>query len=130
MARRSDDRAPAAKRFNGQRRDFILHADGTIEGSTPTEQGVLMSLCIRRGQLAHAQTVGNDLRRVQPSTPEREASEIRAAIERATPLDVLLAEKQVEILSIEHQFSHTGRLSVAVAWRDLSTGARATTTNG
>jgi hypothetical protein len=126
LSRRSAAGAPDAERYDGMRRDFTLHADGQIEGSTTVEQGVLLSLCVRRGQIAHAPKIGNDLRGVRPSTREREASEIRTAIRQSTPLDRMLEDREVEILSIAHDFGG-GRLSFHVEWRDLTTNTTRTT---
>lgn len=122
-------RPPAALRFDGQTRDFPLSATGFYEESHPVDQQVALALCVSRGAIASASTIGNKLRTI--SRVGRNTAETLARTYIREGLAPFIAGKSIEVQDVQVDTSVPGRLLFAVTYLNLEaaylTGNRART---
>lgn len=116
---------PAAPRYDGATRDWLLDSTGSYRGLHPVDLGMAMSFCQQKGDCPAAPEVGNELRKL----PYLDAVDIEAQIEvkvrDAYPCSRYLAEGKVRIDSIEHEIKGESHgLAVVVLYTNLDTGER------
>lgn len=113
--------APNAIRFEGSTRDWVLESDGSgkFVPVTPNEQGVVLALSINKGDLKSSPTTGNDLGKIQYTGGNDLGAIVTNAVMNSNPIARLVAANSVSIDTIRYQVSPTGKLSVAVYFRDL-----------
>lgn len=122
---------PAALRFDGASRDFPLDANGFYQESHSVDQEVDLVLCVSRGAIASASSVGNKLRTI--SRVSKSVAEALARTYIREGLAPLVAAKSIQVQDIAIDQSVPGRLLFAVTYLNLElayvTGNKARTVN-
>lgn len=123
---------PAALLFDGASRDFPLDENGFYRESHPVDQEVSLALCISRGAIASASSVGNKLR-----TISRVSQSVAEALARSYIRDALaslVSRKAIEVQNVTIDTTVPGRLLFAVTYLNLETarltGNKAANVNG
>jgi hypothetical protein len=116
----SRPKRPTAIRYEGAVRDWTIY-DGTggYQAVTPVEQGVVLSLCVRQGQISASPLTGhtlNDIETLDPVTIEADASD---RVRLSNPLARLVRDGQAAIKKIDVQIV-SNQLRVAVYFFDLT----------
>lgn len=111
---------PTAIRYEGAVRDWTIY-DGTggYQAVTPVEQGVVLSLCVRQGQITSSPLTGhtlNDIETLDPQTIDADASD---RVRLSNPLARLVRDGQAEIKKIDVQIV-ANQLRVALYFADLT----------
>jgi len=114
----STSRRPAAIRFEGASRDWVLDQNGDYRRVTPNEQAVVLALSVRRGALKSSPNVGNTLLDIQYLGGVKLGADIEDRVRIANPIARLLAAGAISIDRIDHE-TRNGKLAVAVYFRDL-----------
>jgi hypothetical protein len=130
---RSGARAPAALRFDAETREFLID-ESTEEyanflESHPVDQGMSLSLLVRRGDVPAVPELGNELHRVT-GTKSTLAAQINRYVMNAYPLRDLVLAREIEVTSVQYSWSAIGRLIVRVDYRNLVTGKTRQVLNG
>lgn len=111
---------PAAIRYEGSIRDWrITAATGAYEAVTPVEQGMVLSLCVRQGQIKSSPTTGHTLGEILYLGGQDLEADVRDRVMRSNPLARLVAERQAAVKRIDVQ-DVSGQLRVAVYFVDLT----------
>jgi hypothetical protein len=108
---------PAALRFDGQSRDYLLDANGFYNSSHPVDQKVALALSVSRGAIAAAPEIGNKLRTIKRVTATVATTLAKQYIREC--LAEFTAAKSIEILDIQIDTSVPGRLLFAVTYLNL-----------
>lgn len=109
---------PAALHYDGKTRDWKRNADGQLIATHPNDEGMALSIFVKRGSVKSTPSIGNTLFDIEYLKQPNMAEEVRARVLDAFPLRKLVAEKKVEITGISH--SETGnRLAVFVSYINL-----------
>lgn len=114
-------RPPAALRYDGATRDFLLDANGFYEEIHPVDQKVALALCISRGAVAAVPELGNQLRTIR-RTSRAVAETIAKQFVREALAD-LTRGKSITIEDITVQTDVPGRLLVFVLYRNIELDA-------
>lgn len=112
-------RLPQAMRFEGETRDWSLASDGAYQAVTPVEQGFVLALCVRQGDIKSSPDTGNTLHEIVYLGDPDLDSDIRDRIRNANPIKRFVDDGQAEIVKIETQETPNG-LRARVFFRDLS----------
>lgn len=111
---------PTAIRYEGAVRDWTIYdSTGGYQAVTPVEQGVVLSLMVRQGQISSSPTTGhtlNDIETLDEATIESDASD---RVRRSNPLARLVRDGLAAIKKIEVQIV-SNQLRVAVYFVDLT----------
>lgn len=110
-------RPPAALRYDGATRDFVLREDGFYEEIHPVDQKVALALCISRGAVAAVPGLGNNLRTIKRVTQGVAETLARQHVREA--LADLLSAKSIRIDAINIDASDPGRLLIQVVYFNL-----------
>ena len=119
-------RPPAALKFDGASRDFVLREDGFYEEIHPVDQKVALALCISRGAVAAVPELGNQLRTIRRVS--RAVAETLAKQYVRETLADMIAGKSIELIDTKVQTDVPGRLFVFVLYRNLELDAETTNT--
>lgn len=112
-------RRARARKIDGATGDFVLDDAGVWVPCDPIEQGVALSLCIRRGTIKSAPLVGHTLDRIRVINPQTIAADIRDRVRDAYPLRLYLAAGTVALDKIDHVLLAAGGFTVAAYYRNL-----------
>jgi hypothetical protein len=104
---------------DGQLR-YELDENGNWRRGTAVQQGVALSLSVKRGTIPSAPTVGNDLDSVPLGQENTEAAVIDA-VRQSYPLSDYLRRGLVETISISHEERPHGGLLVQYVYRERGT---------
>jgi len=115
-------RAPTAQEFDGATRDFPLEADGNFRALHPVDQGVALSMCIRKRSIPSAPDVGNTIHEITDLASSRLEAQIQSRVDSAFPLSTFLADGSVSILRLDWERRERGGISVALTYRNNITG--------
>ena len=132
LVMRSADRAPAALRFDGATREYLLKSgseDVNFEATHPVDAAVVMSIMYARGSYKPDPRIGNELHKVTGSSSTIGA-QVNAAVADAYPLRDLIASKEASIQRVAYSWDNNGRLIVRVDYKNLVTGKELSATNG
>jgi hypothetical protein len=111
---------PVAIRYEGIVSDWVIQTTtGAYSAVTPVEQGVVLSLMIRQGDIKSSPTTGNTLNEIEYLNGQTLAADIDDRVRRSNPLARYLDEKQAEIVRIDHEIGANG-FKVAVYFKDLT----------
>lgn len=111
---------PAAIRYEGAIRDWTLYdSTGGYQAVTPVEQAVVLSLCIRQGQITSAPTLGNTVHEIETLDPTTIDADVSDRVRRSNPLARLVRDGEAEIKKIEVQIV-ANQLRYAVFFADLT----------
>jgi hypothetical protein len=115
---------PAALRFDGASKDFLLDANGHYYAIHPVDQQVALVLLVGLGTIASAPTVGAAFRRIQriTSSTQSQATDMANAALRK-----LVTAQKVAIVAIDVEISlPQGATLIAVTYQNLVTGTTPT----
>lgn len=118
-----------ARRLYSNPLDYRTGPDGRLVSDHPVNQGMALSMSVRKGSIRSAPNVGHELHKVEIGT-ERTAADVRDRVLVAYPLSRYVSEGSVEILSITHEEQDVGRLIVSVLFRNTKTNRAATARYG
>lgn len=118
QAVQSDGEARRLISTGGGQLRYELDANGNWRRGTAVEQGVALSLSVKRGSIPSAPTVGHDLDQVPLGQPNTEAA-VRDAVRQSYPLSDYLQRGLVETISISHEERPNGGLLVQYEYREL-----------
>jgi hypothetical protein len=111
---------PSAMRYEGSVSDWMLYdATGGYQAVTPVEQGVILSLCVRRGQLKSSPTTGNTIHEIEYLGGENLEADVRDRVLTSVPLKSFIADGSASVDKIVVQ-EHDNRLLAQVFFRDLT----------
>lgn len=111
---------PTAIRFEGATRDWALDDAGNYRKVTPNEQAVILSMCVKQGDIKSSPTTGNTLHKIVYLGGENLGADIENRVRTSNPIARLLAAKAIEIVRIDFE-TRGGKLLVATYFRDLQT---------
>lgn len=114
---------PAAVYYDGVSKDTIRDQYGVHRSVHPTDQGITMSLLVRRGSCKSAPDMGNDLHTIMDLKADDLAEQIRTVVNAAEPLARLVSAGKAQIVRIDYT-AERGRLGVAVQYLNTETGER------
>lgn len=110
---------PAALRFDGASKDFLLDAEGHYLAIHPVDQAVAIALLVGLGTVTSAPGVGaafRQIKRITPSTKTQAEDMARSALAKLT------RAKKIQILDIEVEVQlPQGAVRVAVSYANLVT---------
>jgi hypothetical protein len=113
-------RRPAAIRYEGVTRDWVIQAEtGSYKAVTPVEQAVVLSLMVRQGQITSAPTVGHTLHEIETLDELTIEADATDRVRRANPLARLVRDGEAAIKKIDVQVV-SNQLRVAVYFVDLT----------
>jgi hypothetical protein len=95
-----------------------LDAKGRLERASAVENGVSLSLSVKRGGIPSAPRIGNDLHLVTPDLPTTQLA-VEDAVNRSYPLSEYLAQGRVQTIEIRHESRPHGGLLVEYTYREI-----------
>lgn len=111
---------PTAIRYEGAVRDWPIYAStGGYQAVTPVEQGVVLSLMVRQGQITSSPTTGHTLDQIETLDPETIEADASDRVRRANPLARLVRDGEAAIKKIDVQIV-SNQLRVALYFADLT----------
>lgn len=111
-----------AMRYEGSSKDWQLDANNNFAAVTPNEQGVVLSLAIRQGDIKSSPSTGNTLHQIAYLGSENLGSDISNRVLLSNPIARLLSAGSISIDKIDFSIISKGsekKLAVAVYFRDL-----------
>lgn len=114
---------PAAPYYDGTIKDTVLDAYNVHRGIHPTDSGMAMSFCVKRGSCKPAPTMGNELHLIRDLKAADLAAQIRAKVDSAEPCARLVADGKAVIERVDH-WAARGKLAVVVYYSNTETGER------
>lgn len=115
----SKPKQPVAIRYEGVTRDWSLDDAANYKAVTPVEQGVALSLCVKRGAIKSSPDTGNTLHEIVYIGGIDIAAEIKDRVLKSNPLARFISEGQASITKIIHEETPSG-FKVAVFFKDLT----------
>jgi len=120
---------PAAPRYDGATRDWLLDSTGSYRGLHPVDLGMAMSFVQRKGDCPACPEIGHEFHKI----PYLDADDIDAQVQSkaldAYPCSQFIAQGKVRIESITHEVrSESNGLGVVVSYVNLVTGERQNST--
>lgn len=110
---------PAAIRYEGETKDWALDSTGGYRRVTPVEQGVILSLSVKKGDLKSSPEIGHTLHEIAYlGTPDVE-SDARDRLLRSKPLASYIADGSAAVKRIDVQ-STENSLRARVFFVDLT----------
>jgi hypothetical protein len=110
---------PVAIRYEGATRDWALDDAANYKAVTPVEQGVVLSLCVKQGDIKSSITTGNTLHEIEYLGNEDLGADIRDRVLTSNPLARFISEGQAAVTRIDHEGAPNG-FKVAVYFKDLT----------
>lgn len=110
---------PAAMRYEGFTRDWALDAEANYKAVTPVEQAVVLSICVRQGDIKASPTTGSTLQEIVYLGGDDLGADIRDRVLTSNPLARLIADGEAEVVDIRHEEAPSG-FKVAVYFKDLT----------
>ncbi|MBA2687504.1 MAG: hypothetical protein H0U64_05340 [Gemmatimonadaceae bacterium] len=110
---------PTAMRYEGATRDWALDELDNYKAVTPTEQAVVLSICVRQGDIKSSPKTGSTLQEIVYLGGEDLGADIRDRVLTSNPLARLIADGQAEVTDIRHEETPSG-FKVAVYFKDLT----------
>ena len=92
----------------------------------PIDQAVALALTVERGKVAGSPALGLDRAALRFAHGARAAAIARDAVRRA--LAALLADRRIDILSVDVDVTTPGQLRMAVTYRNNATGSAGSVT--
>ncbi len=109
----------AAMRYEGSTQDWQLDVNGNFAAVTPNEQGVVLSLAIKQGDIKSSPTTGSTLHQIEYLGAQNLGADITNRVMTSNPIARLVAAKSVSIDKIDFQIVNRNKLAIAVYFRDL-----------
>ena len=102
-------------------RSTRLNPDGSLAYAHPWDEMAGIALGTKRGSCLASPTTGNDLHLITNLTQANLDAQIRDTVNAATPLDSLIANGRIVIVSIPWEVDLVlGRLTIPVNYRNTS----------
>jgi hypothetical protein len=118
---------PAAARYDGATRDWVIDSADQYRGIHPNDQGMAMSFAMKKGDCPAAPEVGNTLSDIPYITADDIEAQIESHVMTAYPCSRLLSEGKVRIDSIQHEIrKEGGGLGIVINYMNLDTSQRET----
>ena len=116
----NDATYPAALRYDGYTKNWLFDDANRMRAITPVAQKMAIGLCFRKGSIKGAPQVGNTYYQIQYVDADNLALDIEQRTRSAVPVAQCLADREAEIIRIEHWVNRTtGQLIIAVDFYDL-----------
>lgn len=110
---------PAAMRYEGGARDWVLSDDTNYRAVHPVDQQMALGCLTRKGTLKSAPSVGNTVFDIPYLGGLDLSREINDRIRNAVPIKALLDNGDISIDRIDHEVVTGGGLKFAVYYRNL-----------
>ena len=111
---------PTALRYEGSVSDWTLYDNtGGYQAVTPVEQGVILSCCVRRGQLKSSPNTGNTLHEIEYLGGENLEADVRDRLLTSSPLDSYLKDGSAVVDRIVVE-TEGNRLLARLFFRDMT----------
>lgn len=111
---------PTAIRYEGAVRDWTIYDNtGGYQAVTPVEQAVVLSLCVRQGQISSSPTTGHTINEIETLDETTIDADVSDRVRRSNPLARLVRDGEALIKKIDVQIV-SNQLRVAVYFADLT----------
>lgn len=117
---------PEARQLTSNPLDYKLNASTSVTPGHPVDQGMALSMSVRKGALTSAPEVGNELHKVRIGQVDTGAS-VNNAVMSAYPLSRYVEDGDVEIDSITYEEVPHGGLKTRVNYFNRVTNAKGST---
>lgn len=109
---------PVALQYDGATGDWIIDSGGEYATVHPVDQGVALALCVPRGSIRYARSVGSDIKEIDDLSEPGLRGRVEDAVKTAIPLASYLADGSVTIRSIDYETRPAGGLVVRVVYQN------------